>query len=269
MDIINDANATYVVDGTTEAIKEFSVTVDVLQSQGLNIQKSSNKSVFVPGDIIDYTITITNSSNHYLNGVRIIDDLGGNNLAYVLGSANLTVGTLTYKVNPISTNPLTFTLQQLAVGQTMVLTYKSQVIFNLPATINSITNSVKGIGYTSSGTIVGYDNTTIQKKSASDFSMEKSASVDNVIKGQLFSYYIKYINNTSSNITVIETVDQLPNSFVLTSVDLIINGNTVELDSEDYNLSSANLLTLPSAVGPLVTVESGKITTIVINGYFQ
>lgn len=131
-------------------------------ANNLIINKTSSSSTFTVGQIITYTVTITNPSDFNLDGVRIIDDLGGMRTAYVVGSGKLTVGSLTYPVWPVATNPLTFTLQELASGQTMTLEYKCQVIFNLPSSVNTITNTVKGIGYIS-GTITGTDTNTITR----------------------------------------------------------------------------------------------------------
>ena len=162
--INNSASTVYTLNGVTNTANSNVLPVDLNSSSGLVITKTSNKSTFSIGEIITYTVTITNSSSMYLNGVRIIDNLGGGYLAYVLSSGSLTTSSQTYPVSPISTNPLTFTLQQLGVGETMTLTYKAQVVFNLPQTVSLITNSVQGIGYPYSGTITGYANNTIQKK---------------------------------------------------------------------------------------------------------
>ena len=128
----------------------------------LSISKTSNTSTFSVGQIITYTVTITNTSDFNLDGVRIIDDVGGMKTAYVVGSGKLTYGSNTYPVWPIATNPLTFTLQELGSGESMTLEYKCQVIFNLPSSVSSITNTVNGIGYLS-GTITGSDTNTITK----------------------------------------------------------------------------------------------------------
>jgi len=128
----------------------------------LSISKTSSSSTFSVGEIITYTIQITNSSDSNLSGVRIIDDLGGMKTAYVIGSGKLTYGSNTYPVWPIATNPLTFTLQELGVGESMTLVYKCQVIFNLPSSVSSITNTIQGIGYLS-GTITGSDSNTITR----------------------------------------------------------------------------------------------------------
>ena len=272
MAITNEATSTYVFDGSSEQnIVNSNVNeIDLQAVQGLTITKSATPSTFVPGDIISYTVTITNSSSSFLNGVRIIDNIGGGNLAYVVGSARLTAGNQTYPVTPVATNPLTFALQQLGVGATMTLTYRCQVIFNLPSSVETITNTVQGIGYTSTGTIVGFDNASITRINNVEFTLSKTASVTSVLPRQPISYFLTLNNNNQTNATAISVTDQLPSNFVVTSISLRIgSGATTTLLATDYTLSSGNLLNIPSASGPTVTVPANGATVITVNGYFN
>ena len=269
--INNQASTTYQFSGSSETTTSTSnLSSVVLQDgQGLTLTKTATPTSFAVGDIITYSVTITNNSSSFLTGVRIIDDLGGGNLAYVVGSGSLTTSTQTYPVSPVATNPLTFALQQLGVGATMTLTYRAQVIFNLPPTIGSITNNVRGIGYTSTGTINGFANTTIQKKTDGDLVISKSASSTDVLPYQVFSYTITLSNGTDVQATAIETIDQLPSNFVLTSVSLRVGlGNNVQLSESDYVLLETNTLTIPSSTGSIVTVPANGNTIITITGYF-
>ncbi len=270
--INNEATTTFQFDGSGE-INSLTSNVNsvVLEdSQGLVLTKTATPTEFLAGDIITYTINITNTSANFLTGVRIIDNLGGGNLAYVLGSATLTTLSQTYPVTPISTNPLTFTLQQLGVGASMTLTYKAQVIFNLPQSVTSITNSVQGIGYTSTGTITGFTSRTIQKKNSSvDFSFTKSATENNVYPNQLFTYRLTYVNENSNAGRVLTITDQLPTNFVLTSIVYRVNGGPpVTLSSDDYELQLGNILYIAPTGGNLV-VPAGGTMIVDINGYFS
>lgn len=269
--INNSASTTYILAGSENisSATSNSLPINLQNAEGLIITKTANKSTFSAGDIITYTVTITNSSGHYLNGVRIIDNLGNGNLAYVLGSASLT-STTTYPVTPIATNPLTFTLQQLAVGSTMTLTYKAQVIFNLPVSVSLITNNIRGIGYTSTGTINGYASCTIEKKTDNDFSITKSANVTEVIPLQSFMYKLTIRNNTSANANIVDVRDDLPNNFKLTGVTLKQgSSSTITLLPSEYILSSGNILTVPSSTGPTITVPANSTTILTLSGYFQ
>lgn len=267
--ITNEASVRYQFEGTTE-VNETSSNQNVVilnDYNGLIISKSGSPTSFVPGDIITYNIEISNNTGSFLNGVRIIDNLGGGNLAYVTGSASLTVGSLTYPVNPVATNPLTFTLQQLNVGQSMRLTYKSQVVFNLPSTINSIINNVRAIGYTSTGTIEGSDSFTIQKKTNTGVFITKSASRPEVFPNEEFSYVLTITNNSGVGIRVLSVIDQLPTNFVITQISIDSFVGPTILDPEDYIVTNNNLLTVPSAVGPVILIPSGGQCVITINGY--
>lgn len=270
--ITNEATATYQFNGSTETMTTTSNenTIILQDNSGITLSKTGSPTEFVAGDIITYRVTITNSGSYFFNGVRIIDNLAMGNLAYVTGSASLTVGNLTYPVSPVATNPLTFTLQQLNVGATMTLTYRCQVIFNLPSTITSLTNTVRGIGYTSTGTEETTASYTIQKKTSVGLTIEKTASVTDVFPNQSFNYVLTLSNNSTTEARILTLVDQLPTNFVLTAVSLQIgSGVAVVLDGTDYTLSVGNLLTIPSPVGPLVTVPANGNTIVTLTGYFS
>lgn len=268
--INNSATTVYSLNGESSTATSNVLPINLTTDGGLTITKTSDKETFSAGEIITYTVTITNSSSSYLNGVRIIDNLGGNNLAYVLSSARLATSTTSYAVTPIATNPLTFTLQQLSSGATMTLTYKAQVIFNLPSTVSMITNTVQGIGYPYSGTITGYANNTIEKKTESSFTVTKSSSLTDVTTNQSFNYYITLTNNTSSEASVTSITDQLPSNFVPTGGTIKVGSNsTVTLTSSDYTLSSGNELVVTSVGGSPITVPANSSTILTITGSFS
>ncbi len=271
-EINNSASTTYSFDGsgTTLTATSNTLPVNFQSSTGLTLTKTANPTTFSAGDIITYTINITNSSPSYLNGVRIIDNLGGGNLAYILGSGRLTVGSLTYPVDPIATNPLTFTLQQLGVGASMTLTYQAQVIFNLPSSVSRITNNVQGIGYTASGTINGFANETIEKKTESDFSITKSASDYDVLPNQVFSYYLTLDNNTSNLVNITNIVDDLPDNFNLISASIRGgSGSEVQLLPSDYSLTSGNVFTITTGSGNPIVIPANGTTRITLTGNFN
>lgn len=270
--INNSASTTYTLSGSTDSttISSNSLAITLENTEGLNLTKTANPTTFLAGDIITYTITITNSSASGFNGVRIIDNLGGGNLAYVIGSGSLSTSTQTYPVTPIATNPLTFTLQQLAVGQTMTLTYRAQVIFNLPSSVTAITNTVQGIGYTSTGTVNAFTNSTIQKKTSSGFSITKSANVTTVVPNQTFSYFITLTNGNSVLANISNITDTLPSNFILTSARLQIGtGSVVTLSSSDYTLSGSNTIVVPSSTGPSITVPANGSTVLTLTGFLS
>ena len=270
--INNEASVTYqFIDASeTNTITSNEQQITLEDGQGLTLTKTGSPSEFVAGEIITYSIDITNNSSSNLTGVRIIDNLGGGNLAYVVGSATLTTSSLTYSVSPVATNPLTFTLQQLNVGATMTLTYRCQVVFNLPSNVNVITNSVQGIGYTNTSTITGFANFTIRRANGGDFSITKGASESVVFPKQVFSYRITLSNGSGVDARAISIVDQLPSNFIVTSVSLRMGQqNPVQLLLSDYLVTGTNLLTISSVMSQTLTVAAGSLITVFVTGYFN
>lgn len=268
--INNEATAVYSIGGSaSQSITSNSIPVALQSSTNISVTKTANPTTFVAGSIITYTVVITNTGPNYLTGVRIIDNLGGGNLAYVLGSATLS-STTTYPVNPVATQPLTFTLQELSVGQSMTLTYKCQVMFNLPSSIETITNSLQAIGYTTTTSYSAYASSTIEKKTTDEFSITKSVSVPSVFPSQIFNYIITMTNGTNETINIISLTDNLPDNFVLQSVSLKIdNQPTTTLNATDYILQSGNTLVVPSLSGPSITVPADANTIVTLTGYFN
>ncbi len=269
--ITNQATCEYHILGESETnTAESNVNEITLQAAGrLDLVKIAAPTQFVAGDIINYSVKITNNSTTYLSGVRIIDNLGGGNLAYVVGSGRVTANGSSYAVNPVATNPLTFTLQQLNIGQTITLVYKCQVIFNLPSTVTSITNQVQGIGYTSTGTITGNASSTITRRINTSLTMTKTASLTNVQPGQNFDYRLTFTNPSDDIYQLAGVADQLPNGFVLNSITSKEGSSSpVTLTSSDYTLSSGNLLAIVTAAGSPIYVPSHGSTLITINGHF-
>jgi uncharacterized repeat protein (TIGR01451 family) len=252
----------------SETSNELEITLET-PAQAICVTKSASPTTFEAGSIIDYTVTIKNTGSSYFVGVRVIDDLGSGSLNYVLGSASLTVGSLTYPVTPSLTNPLTFALQELSLGESMVLKYKCQVDNDLSDEIEEITNNLQAIGYTSTSDVSGYDSCTIYRRE-SDVSIVKSASATSVVRDQSFEYYITLKNHTDETIDVVDVTDQLPDNFVLTSVKLKIGSDAqTTLSSSDYTLSSSNYLTIPSSTGPSITIPANGTTIITLTGYIN
>lgn len=269
--IMNNATATYTgSDSIERTITSNDLDITYNTSSGISIVKTASPTTFSVGSIVTYTIKITNTSSTYFTGVRIIDNLGGGNLAYVTSSARLTTSTQTYAVSPVATNPLTFTLQQLGVGASMTLTYKAQVVFNLPSSVTEITNIVEGIGYTASGTVTGFSNSTITRNSTNTVEISKSASASTVVPNQTFTYYLTITNGESSAVTITGITDNLPSAFTLSSLKLKVgSGSETTLVSSDYTLSSSNELVVSKNNGAEITVPSNGTTVLSITGYMS
>ncbi len=269
--ISNEASATYTFAGDASQFTSNSNnhTMTLQLENGLDLTKSSVPTTFVAGDIITYTLRITNSSGSFLSGVRVVDDLGGGNLAYVVGSASLSTLSTSYPATPSATNPLTFVLQELNVGQTMTLTYKAQVIFSLPASVSTITNSVQVTGYTASGTVENSTSAVITKRNAMSLSIAKTSSASTVMPNQSFNYILSINNPNSVASTIVNIVDQFVSNFVLSGITIKIgSGMTVTLLASDYTFTADKLLTISSVSGAAITIPATSTAIFTITGSF-
>lgn len=269
--IMNNATATYSgTDSIERTISSNDLDITYNTSSGISVVKTASPTTFSVGSIVTFTIKITNTSSTYFTGVRIIDNLGSGNLAYVSSSARLSTSTQTYAVSPIATSPLTFTLQQLGVGASMTLSYKAQVVFNLPSSVSEITNSVEGIGYTASGTVTGFSNSTITRNSTSTVELSKSASASTVVPNQTFTYYLSITNGESSAITVSNITDSLPSAFTLSSLKIKVGtGSEQTLETSDFTLSPSNELVVSKNNGSDINVPANGTTVLSITGYLS
>ncbi len=276
--IMNTATVNFSFDGRTDSYSETSNTsvVTLREANGLIIEKSAQVQTYAPGSIITYVITIQNTGTNDFSGVRVTDDLSGQGyIYYVLGSAILYYNGLAEAPEIVSTEPLVFTLPPLSAGDSMVLSYSSQVAFDLSPSVNSISNTATAIGYTSSGEVSNYSISTIIRSEAANISITKTSSESTVSVDQSFNYYITLTNSGDSIANVSSITDDFPEDFVINNVSLKIgSGPNTMLLSSDYTINANNMLTVPSATGPTITVpassSSGNGTTVLtVNGYFM
>ena len=278
-EVNNQATVNYTYSGSTATLSETSnvSTVNVLASSALSILKYSSNNSFVPGGTITYYIEIENQGSQYFSGVRINDDLGGTPryLTYINNSATLYINGQVLQAQVASTNPLVFTLSPLPAGGRMVLSYMVNVSSTIPASVNTITNTAEGIGYTFNSQVTDYSTYEISRTSGADVIITKTASEDTVSLGQIYSYTITMANTGTATANVSSVTDELPTNFNVASVQLKIgNGPNLNLDSTDYTIGQNNQFTLPSSTGPAITIppanSTGNGTTIVtINGYLS
>lgn len=267
---MNEATVNYTFSGSSEPRTDTSnvSTIELRAENGISVTKTSQSTEFVPGGIVNYVVTITNTGTSWFSGVRITDDLSGQGyLTYVPGSALLFINNQSLAPEIASTNPLVFTLSPLTSGQTMILSYTCRIPTNIPANVNSITNTVTGIGYTYNSTVEDTSSHTLTRSSISEVNITKAASKTSVAPGEIFDYTLTLTNQGTTLANVSSVVDDLPPNFTISSVKLKIgSGATTTLASGDYTLDAGNKFTLPSGTGPAITVPGSGTTVVTITG---
>ena len=268
----NQATATYTFAGSTEELTEISNENQVIlrSETGISITKTADTESFVPGQTITYYVSISNTGSLYFTGVRLTDDLSGTGyLTYVPNSARLFINGQWLAAEIVSTNPLVATLSPLAPSGSYLLMYQATVNSTIPATIETLTNSVEGIGYTYNSTVTGTSTLSLSRSTSGDLTILKTSSESTVSVGQVFNYTLLLSNSSNTTATLSSLEDELPAGFTITSITLRTGtGATTTLASTDYTVDANNLLVIPSQSGPILTVPANGSTTITIYGYF-
>ena len=180
------------------------VTVNVV-IPGLTIVKTANASVAVPGQVVGYTITVTDSGQTSYSGAVVTDDLAGvMDDAVYDGNAAATAGSLSY-----AASVLTWT-GDLSPGDSAAITYSITV--NDPATgdklpVNTVTSSAVGSSCPP-GTTSASCRVTVAVLTPG-LTIAKTASTATAVAGQAVTYTITVTDSGQTPYTGATLTDPL------------------------------------------------------------
>jgi uncharacterized repeat protein (TIGR01451 family)/gliding motility-associated-like protein len=211
----------------------------------LRITKVGSPDPVVAGEIISYTITLTNDGPSLASTIEVEDILPA---SLTLVSATTSKGSWA--------SPL-WTIETMAVAETATLT--------IDATLNSnATSTVSNTASVSSSTIDPNVDNNIATEATSidtsaDLSIMKTASPEPAIAGELLTYTIVIENNGPSNATNVSVIDILPSELTFVSATSSTGSWSADTWSPG-NLAAGNQATLT-----LVTRVRSNVTTDIEN----
>lgn len=281
--ITNQATLNYNSGGNT--LSTSSNTATVTMQGPLEVSKYSLENAYQIGDDITYNIFITNTSANTLTNLTVEDDLGTYAFSSTMNTTPLTyVGPAKVFINDVysstvtgvvsaSGDSVTFTIDSLAPGSSLLLQYKARVNQYAPATIG--TSQIDNIA---SVTANGFTTPIIATNilpvaSYANVVIEKSMSPDPVVDGSTLTYTFtirNYGTIPATNVTLRDLFNPAPD---ITSVT--VDGVTTTDYSYTVGLflypaaSSTNNYIIPAATftqNPttgLVSVIPGTSTIIV------
>lgn len=227
--IINKANIdySYIVDPNkppiTNTIETNEVITTVLKAS-LAINKSANRSGAVIGDIIRYSIVVTNNGEINLNNIQIQDSL----VPELQYADNLTI-------DGVSSNQSIITgvnLGTILVGASKIISFDAKVIA-VPLNKVIINSSTGTFNYTVSGNIFN-GTTTSNKVNITIYSpvmeVTKKANKESVKVGDIFQYIINITNSGDINLQNVIAQDTLPIEFKV--LDIKVDGVSINGDIE-------------------------------------
>lgn len=231
-----------------------------------DITKSADKTTYLPGEVITYTIAVTNKTESWIDNLTIKDELIGKQAqiasadGVVMGDAFSDVvieatdlGDSVIEVNNGGYGTIDI-IADIAPEQTVILTAKATVALNVIGDIENIANAVDENGLSKDS-----DN-IIVTPIAGDFEITKESDISEYLPGQEVTYTITVANNTDSWASAITLEDDL------TAVVAEIASNNAGDTDNAYDYAKAEIIAGSEIVGAnsFLTIDSpivdGKIT---------
>ena len=233
--IVNRATASSPTPDPTSANNNVERVTPVATSADLQVAKSASPSPAVPGDGIEYTITVFNAGPSDAAAVTLTDPLTA--LAGVAASASTGTCAVTGSVD--------CTIGTVRAGETVTVTISGTVdaarTTDLTNTATASSSTSDPNGSNNSGSVV----TTMQP--SADLSITKTASPNPLIAGDEVTYTVTVVNNGPSDATGVVVTDTPPG----------------ELDNLDGSASQGSCSATTCTLG---TLAAGASATVIVTG---
>ncbi|MCL2353197.1 MAG: hypothetical protein FWC69_01050 [Defluviitaleaceae bacterium] len=251
------------------------VTIDLVDrgepNPSLSVTKTASPTVAQPGEEVTHTITVTNTGNVRLEGVRLTTWLDS-----IL--SNLDVDTLPRNVEKVSYSShheifISFWITNLAIGESVTITLTTDVDPSTPSgsTIyNSVSASqdIRGLGYASSVVHV----MALGETPEPSISITKTASAEDVAPGEDVAYTIVVTNTGNIDLRSVRVMDFLHPLLENIVVDELPEGviRTSSWGPYGREIAVFNMNTLPAGESITITLTTtvsldAPINTIIAN----
>lgn len=201
-------------------------TIDVeIRFVDLKIKKTANDFFYKPGDLLHYSIVITNIGNYVAEEVIVVDDI--KNLRYANGSCSLLRGNNIAQVLApnIDEDNITFDIGHIEPQSSVVINYSAIAnpeIANNEDLTNTATMYAKRLNPIYSNVI------SIEQKYANIIS-RKTASKEYVYNYDYLDFVITLTNNGNATAYNVEISESLPKGFVLLDKE-----EAITIDNEPF-----------------------------------
>ncbi|MEB8434205.1 hypothetical protein OO007_18355 [Cocleimonas sp. KMM 6892] len=244
--ITNTATANYSINGIDKN-KSSSVqftTDNIVVATGITLQKKSNISRAIVGQIIDYSLIVTNNANAIQANLSI-EDLLPTGLEYQQASAKLNNSSINTSDISLNDNDITFSLGDMPANAVWTITYKAKVTTTAPlgSAINqAIASSDTTESSPAQATVTIYEQVIVVPVIPTvPLEIEKKANINTAKVGDSIVYAINIKNPNSKNIPSVTLTDILPVGLAYKVGSATLNNNAITADTSEglhFNLGS-------------------------------
>lgn len=225
--IVNTANVTgsfVLVPGEPPVIVTgpSNTTLTTVNRGQFNVIKQVNRAATLVGDVLTYTVQITNTGTVTANDVQFIDTISAG-ASFVPNSVTIN-GALQPNLNPITG----FGVGDIPVGETVVVTFQATVT-NIPASgtitnVANITGSFTLVPGEPPVVVTEPSNTTITSINRGRFSVIKSVNKEATRLGDTLTYSVQVTNTGTVTATNVQFIDVPSPSLEFVPGSVQING---------------------------------------------
>lgn len=247
--ITNFANVTSDTYDPNKTNNEDRETVDVPPEADLEIVKLVSDKTTGKGEIITWTVVVTNKGPDAASNVYVKDTL----------PAGLVYNEHTTTKGLFDHNSLTWYINELGNGESATLTIKTLVNVNETTLVNNVnvTNDVYDPNETNNN---ANNTTTVEKELPADLEVIKVVSDSNPRKGDTITWTITVTNNGPGNAHGVTVTDKLPAGLIFIKSDGNYNRDTGVWTIGDLeNGKSVSLV-----ISTKVDITNAKVTNVAV-----
>ncbi|AJG86071.1 TPA: DUF11 domain-containing protein [Bacillus anthracis] len=225
--IVNTANVTgsfVLVPGEPPVIVTgpSNTTLTTVNRGQFNVIKQVNRAATLVGDVLTYTVQITNTGTVTANDVQFIDTISAG-ASFVPNSVTIN-GALQPNLNPITG----FGVGDIPVGETVVVTFQATVT-NIPASgtitnVANITGSCTLVPGEPPVVVTEPSNTTVTPVNRGSLDMQKEVDNSIVGVGETVTYTVRILNTGTADAMNVQFIDVLSPEAVFVPNSVTVNG---------------------------------------------
>ncbi len=253
--ITNSATVNFSINGTPQSLSDsvqFTKDTVVTPSDTITLSKQVTPSNAYVGDIVTYTLQVSNPNNNSLNNI-LIQDTFSTSLHYVAGSAKLNNTAINTNQVNYAGNLLTVSIGSMPANTTWTIKYHATA--NTTGSLNNsaFASSDSAISLTDNA-IVNITTRPIIVPSVSPLALSKEANTQLAKLGDIVKYTLSIKNPNNKAITDAKLIDNLPSelSYVLGSAQL----NSVPITTISSESLAFKIGNIPASASWILTYDA-------------
>ena len=260
--ITNTATANFSINGTSQSLSDsiqFTKDTVVTPTDSIFFSKSVSPSSAYKGDLVIYSLAVTNPNSNSLSNVVIKDTLS-TGLIYQIGTATLNNTAINNSQIDYSGNLLTINLGTLPANSSGVVHYAAKAN-TLGSLINRAFATSDSATSNQDEAIVSISTRPITEPLINPLNLTKAADKKRVKLEDLIHYTLSIANNNDTAVSAAILKDVLPAELAYITGSATLNSNPIEVKILENSNIEFNLGNIPAKAKWVFSYDAKVINT--------